>query len=125
MPQALHPPEGERSSPETTPWDGTVRGRLTVVLTKALDPTWLEVIDESHQHAGHAGWRATGETHMRVRVVSNAFAGKSRIDRHRLVNGLAAGELQAGLHALAIEAKARDEAQRGISVVQDASEPAR
>lgn len=125
MPQALQPPEGERSSRETAPTGRNVRARLTEVLTKGLDPTLLEVIDESHQHAGHAGWRASGETHMRVRVVSNAFVGKSRIDRHRMVNGLAAGELQTGLHALAIEAQAPDEAQRGISAGHGASEPAR
>lgn len=56
-----------------------------------------------------------GETHMRVRVVSNAFTGKSRLERHRVLNGLAAGELQAGLHALAIEAHAPGETHRGVS----------
>jgi BolA family transcriptional regulator, general stress-responsive regulator len=89
-----------------------VRDRLTAVLTEALRPSWLEVIDESHLHAGHAGWRPTGETHMRVRVVAEAFTGKSRVARHRMINELAAAELQAGLHALAVEARAPGEKAR-------------
>ena len=92
------------------PLYATVRERLATILSEALRPSSLEVIDESHHHAGHAGWRPNGETHMRVRVVSDAFSGKSRIERHRLINGLAAAELQGGLHALAIEAKAPGEA---------------
>ena len=87
----------------------TVRERLTATLSKALCPSSLEVVDESHQHAGHSGWRPGGETHMRVRVVSETFVGKSRVERHRLINGLAGPELQAGLHALAIEARAPGE----------------
>lgn len=94
------------------PLDSTVRERLTTILSEALRPSSLEVIDESHQHAGHAGARPGGETHMRVRVVSEAFAGKSRVERHRLINGLAAPELQGGLHALAIEARAPGDAMQ-------------
>ena len=88
----------------------TAKSRLQATLTANLAPVSLEVIDESHLHAGHGGWRPEGETHMRVKIVSAAFAGKSRIDRHRLVNALANPELQAGLHALAIEARTPDEA---------------
>lgn len=91
------------------PLHGTVRERLATALTDALRPSSLEVIDESDSHAGHAGWRPGGETHVRVRVVSAVFSGKSRIERHRLVNGLAAAELLGGLHALAIEANAPGE----------------
>ena len=87
----------------------TARERLVSTLTEALRPETLEVIDESHQHAGHGGWRPEGETHFRIKVVSATFTGKGRIDRHRIVNALAADELRAGVHALAIEARAPDE----------------
>jgi len=75
----------------------------------ALDPTDLEVIDESERHFGHAGWKEGGETHFRVRVTSPAFAGKSRLDRHRMVNALVAEEFKGRLHAFALEARAPGE----------------
>jgi BolA family transcriptional regulator, general stress-responsive regulator len=75
-------------------------------LAQALMPAALEVIDESHQHAGHGGWREGQTTHVRIRVTSAAFAGKSRVAMHRTVNDLLADEIAAGLHAVAIEAKA-------------------
>ncbi len=83
-------------------------------LRDAFSPDRLEVIDESHQHAGHQGGRmdGTGETHFRVRIVSAAFAGMSRIERHRAVNETLAGELAAGVHALAIEPAAPGESIR-------------
>lgn len=84
--------------------------RITAKLEAALAPQRLEVIDESHQHAGHGGWREGGETHFRVVLVADAFAGRSRLERHRLVNGALAQELAEGVHALAIVAKAPDEA---------------
>jgi BolA family transcriptional regulator, general stress-responsive regulator len=84
----------------------TMKESITASLTAALAPTALEVIDESDQHAGHGGWREGQTTHVRVRITSAAFAGKSRVDIHRMVNALLAGEFAAGLHALAIEAKA-------------------
>lgn len=87
----------------------SVKSRIEDTLTRALAPERLDVLDESHQHAGHGGWREGGETHFRVKVVSAAFAGKSRIDRHRLINGLLAAELANRVHALAIEAKAPGE----------------
>ena len=64
---------------------------------------------ESHQHQGHGGWREGGETHFRVEIVSVAFAGKSRLERHRLVNGALAQELAESVHALAIAARAPGE----------------
>jgi len=91
-----------------TPSANTVE-RIRDTLAAGLAPERLEVIDESGLHAGHAGAVPGKITHVRVRVVSPAFAGKSRIDRHRLVNGLLAGEIAAGLHALAIEARAPGE----------------
>jgi BolA family transcriptional regulator, general stress-responsive regulator len=75
-------------------------------LAAALDPSALEVIDESHQHAGHGGWREGQTTHVRIRITSAAFAGETRLGMHRRVNALLADEIAAGLHALAIEAKA-------------------
>ena len=92
----------------------TVQDILTAKITAALQPEKLEVIDESHQHAGHmmhpGGVEPRGETHFRIKVVASAFAGKSRLERHRLINALAEAELKAGVHALAIEAKAPHEA---------------
>ena len=71
-----------------------------------------DVADESHLHAGHAGHRPGGETHYRVYIVSEAFKGKSRIDRHRMVNQVLADELAGGIHALAIQAGAPGEGQQ-------------
>ena len=78
-------------------------------LADAFAPQSLRVEDESHRHEGHAGHRPGGQTHFRVYIVSEAFKGKSRIERHRMVNGLLAAELAAGVHALAIHAAAPGE----------------
>lgn len=90
----------------------SVRGRIERALTEGLHPQRLEVLDESHLHAGHAGARPEGETHFRVRVVASAFAGLSRLERHRRVNVLLAEELAGPVHALAIDARAPDEPGR-------------
>lgn len=74
-------------------------------LRREFDPTVLAVTDESHLHAGHSGARPEGETHFRVDVVSDAFAGKSRVERHRLVNGALSEAFSRGLHALALKAR--------------------
>jgi BolA protein len=87
----------------------TVKERISDKLTAAFAPADLEVIDESHRHHGHAGWKEGGETHFRIKVVSAAFAGKSRIDRHRAINAALAAELADRVHALAIEARAPGE----------------
>lgn len=76
----------------------------------ALEPTRLDIINESEMHAGHRGSPGTGESHFRILVVSPKFAGKSRVERHRIVNGLLASELKAGVHALALAAFAPGEA---------------
>ena len=81
------------------------RERIARRLEESLQPETLDVIDESHLHKGHHGARPGGETHYRVRITSEAFRGKSRIEMHRTINTLLAGELAAGVHALAIEAK--------------------
>ena len=73
-------------------------------LKNRLAPTHLEVIDESAAHAGHTGANAEGfGTHFRVRIASPAFAGKSRVARHRLVYDAVQNFIDQGLHALAIE----------------------
>lgn len=71
-------------------------------LTEALSPLRLEVIDESHKHAGHAGARPSGESHFDVEVVSAVFEGKSRIERQRLVYGALAIEMAEDIHALSL-----------------------
>jgi len=75
-------------------------------LTAAFTPQSLDVVDESQQHAGHAGHRPGGQTHFRVHIVSEAFRGKSRIERHRMINQILSTELTSGIHALAIHASA-------------------
>jgi BolA protein len=82
---------------------------LTQKLSEAFAPQSLNVVDESHQHAGHAGARPGGQTHFRVYIVSEAFKGKTRIDRHRMINRILADDLAAGVHALAIHATAPGE----------------
>ena len=75
-------------------------------LRERLSPTRLEVIDESYQHAGHAGANDTGfGTHFRVRIASHMFTAKSRVARHRLVYDALQDFMDQGLHALAIEAE--------------------
>ena len=82
---------------------------ITEKLTEAFAPESLRVVDESHQHEGHSGHRPGGETHFRVYIVAEVFQGKSRIDRHRMVNTTLARELDGGVHALAIHAHAPGE----------------
>ena len=78
-------------------------------LTEAFGPQSLKVLDESHQHEGHAGHRAGGQTHFRVYIVADAFKGKTRIERHRMINGILSAEMAGGVHALAIHAAAPGE----------------
>jgi len=85
------------------------RDTITEKLTEAFKPQSLRVEDESHKHEGHAGHRPGGETHFRVYIVSEAFRGKSRIDRHRMINAALARQLDGGVHALALHASAPGE----------------
>lgn len=92
----------------------SVKAKIEKKLTTAFQPHSLEIVDESHLHAGHTGHRPEGETHFRVRVVSKAFTGKSRVERHRMVNSVLAEELAGPVHALAIHSAAPgDEEQAG------------
>ena len=89
----------------------TTQQIITNKLREAFLPESLEVQDESHLHKGHAGHRPGGETHFRVYIVSQAFQGKSRVERHRMINATLAGELAGSVHALAIHAKSPGEGQ--------------
>ncbi len=94
-----------------------VAGRITQALEQALSPTSLQVIDESYKHAGHAHMASRpgkadgiGGTHFQINVVSPAFTGKSRIERHRAINAALAPEMgPEGVHAIAIDARAPGE----------------
>lgn len=81
-----------------------IAGRMAQRLREVLQPTQLEVIDESGAHAGHAGANGTGfGTHLRVRIASPIFTGKSRVARHRLVYDALQEFIDQGVHAIAIE----------------------
>ena len=98
----------------------SIQQRIETKLTDAFAPARLAVINESHLHTGHhhvesghhAKFDGSGETHFRVRIIAERFAGMSRIERHRAVNDLLAPELRAGVHALAIEPAAPGEKVR-------------
>ena len=80
---------------------------IAAALREALQPSQLEVQDDSHLHAGHAGAREG--RHFTVRITSARFAGINRVARHRLVYDALRVLMPAGIHALAIEARAPDE----------------
>jgi len=82
---------------------------ITTKLLAVFAPESLNVQDESHLHEGHAGHRPGGETHFRLYIVSEAFRGKNRLERHRMINDALATELKGGVHALAIHAAAPGE----------------
>ncbi|RUW23762.1 BolA family transcriptional regulator [Mesorhizobium sp. M4B.F.Ca.ET.215.01.1.1] len=98
----------------------SIQSTMEDKLKAAFSPERLVIINESHLHAGHhhhgsdhhGAFDGSGETHFRVRIVSPSFAGMSRIERHRAVNALLADELNAGVHALAIEPAAPGEQTR-------------
>lgn len=98
----------------------SIQSTIEDKLRRAFSPERMEIVNESHLHAGHhhadsghhAQFDGSGETHFRVRLVAPAFAGMSRIERHRAVNTLLSDELQGGVHALAIEPAAPGEKTR-------------
>jgi BolA protein len=87
----------------------TMKELIEKGLRDALQPRLLDIVDESHLHAGHAGAREGGESHYRLNVVADAFSGKSRVERHRLVNDALKPAFERGLHAVAIKANAPGE----------------
>jgi BolA protein len=90
----------------------TVAADIAAKLTAAFAPVDLQITDESHRHAGHAGARPGGESHFHVRIVSAAFAGQPRVARQRLVYRALATDLAGPIHALALEALTPDEAAK-------------
>lgn len=84
--------------------------RLRTKLEAALSPLALDIEDESAKHAGHAGAREGGETHYRIRIVSESFAGLSRVQRQRKVYAAVAEELADRVHALSLVTLTPDEA---------------
>ncbi len=87
----------------------SVAERIEAKLREALAPTRLEIVDESHKHAGHVGARPEGETHFQVEIVSDAFAGMNRVARQRKVYEILAAELAGPVHALGLRTLAPGE----------------
>jgi BolA protein len=92
----------------------SVEDRIREKLTLAFAPAVIEIVNDSHRHAGHAGSPQTGESHFSIKMVSAAFAGKSRVERHRMVNHVLAEELKGPVHALAVTALTPDERSRPL-----------
>ncbi|RCS22368.1 BolA family transcriptional regulator [Phyllobacterium salinisoli] len=98
----------------------TKQTTIEAKLRSAFAPEMLEVINESHLHAGHHhhgsdhhdAFDGSGETHFRVRIVSSTFTGMDRVARHRAINAVLKDELESGVHALALEPSAPGEATR-------------
>ena len=84
----------------------TMADAIATKLKDALSPRHIEVLDVSYKHAGHAGWREGGETHFEVTMTADAFAGKSRVECHRMVNRILAAELASSVHALQLNLSA-------------------
>jgi BolA protein len=88
---------------------GEIAERMRRKLEAGFSPTRLEIVDDSHRHAGHLGERPGGETHFNVTIVSAAFAGVGRVARQRLVYATLAEELKERVHALQLRTLAPDE----------------
>lgn len=91
---------------------GEIADRMRRKLEAAFTPVRLEIVDDSHRHAGHAGARPEGETHFNVTIVSATFAGVGRVERQRKVYAALADELRDRVHALQLRTLAPDEAGR-------------
>jgi BolA protein len=81
-------------------------------LTESLSPTILEIVDDSHNHAGHAGARPEGESHFSVKIISRVFEGKSRVQRQRLVYQALSEEMTGRIHALSLHTLAPSEEKK-------------
>ena len=86
----------------------SMRETIEHKLNDVFSPSRLEIIDESHLHQGHMGWREGGETHFRVVIRAAALGPISRVERHRRINAVLADELATTVHALAINAAGDD-----------------
>jgi BolA protein len=89
---------------------GPVATEIEARLRAALNPARLAVIDDSESHRGHAGHDGSGESHFTVEVVADAFSGQSRVARQRMVNAALGDLLREKVHALAIKARAPEDA---------------
>ena len=87
----------------------SVADSIHAKLTDAFAPVHLDIIDESHLHAGHAGARPEGETHFRVEIVASTFDGMPRLERQRMVHRVLADELGDRVHALALRVRSSSE----------------
>ena len=90
----------------------SLREVIISILTKELTPIYLEVTDFSERHKGHSGYREGGETHFDVVIVSNAFSGKSRIERQKIVYKILEEEMRSKIHALTLKTLTADEADK-------------
>lgn len=91
----------------------SIRTKIKEKLATAFQPQYLEVLNESHLHAGHQEhFDGAGETHLRLRIIADAFTGMNRLERHRAINAIIAEELVDPVHAFAIEAAAPGEKTR-------------
>ena len=90
----------------------SLREVIISILTKELTPIYLEVTDFSERHKGHSGYREGGETHFDVVIVSNAFSGKSRIERQKIVYKILEEEMKSKIHALTLKTLTADEADK-------------
>ena len=88
---------------------GPVAAEMLRRLNSALSPTKVELIDDSEQHRGHGGYNPSGESHFTLRIESAAFAGKSRVERQRMIYAALGDLMDARVHALSIAAKAPGE----------------
>ncbi len=87
----------------------SAEARLREKLMIALEPTRLDIVNESELHAGHRSSPGTGESHFRILIVSPKFTGVARVGRHRMVNEAIADELKGRIHALALSTYAPGE----------------
>ncbi len=86
----------------------TVGDEIRTCLQAAFAPSALEVVDDSERHRGHAGYREGGQSHFNVMIRAAAFAGQSRIARHRAVHAALGADLVGRIHALALDIEAPD-----------------
>lgn len=86
-----------------------VASRMEKLLVEAFEPSFLSILDESARHAGHSGAREGGESHYRIEIVSKKFAGKSRVEQHRMVYEVIKPLIDEGLHAVALSTEAPSE----------------
>ncbi|KAB7738714.1 BolA/IbaG family iron-sulfur metabolism protein [Parvibaculum sedimenti] len=89
----------------------SVAEKIREKLEKAFEPLLLEIVDDSARHKGHAGHQSGGETHFNVTIVSAAFNGCTRVERHRLVTAALREEIGNPIHALALKTLTPDEAR--------------